>query len=172
MNKKVVMIIAASGFRDEEYSESKKVLENGGVKVITASTILGIAKGKLGITTKVDVLLKDIKVDNYAAVIYIGGPGSYNYFNDPLAQKIAKETIDKNKILAAICGAPSILANAGLLKGKTATCFPGEAENLKSKGANYTGSGLEVDGNLITADGPESAKKFGNEILKKLSHIN
>lgn len=166
------MIIAANGFRDEEYAEPKEVLENNGVKVITASTVLGIAKGKLGMTTKVDITLKDIKVEDYDAIIYIGGPGSYNYFDDPIAHKIAKESLEKNKILAAICAAPSIFANAGLLKGKTATCFPGEAENLKSKGASYTGSRLEIDGNIITADGPESAKIFGEAIFNKLSHIN
>jgi protease I len=71
-------------------------------------------------------------------------------------------------ILAAICAAPSILANAGLLKGKTATSFPDEGENLKAKGANFTGQGLEIDGRIITADGPAHAKQFGEAIVKAL----
>lgn len=166
--KKVVMIIAFEGFRDEEYAEPKKVLEKAGIEVTTASSKVGIARGKLGMSTKVDISLKEVNVPDYDAIIFIGGPGCYNYFNDPLAQGIAKEAVKEMKILAAICAAPSILANAGLLKGVKATCYPGEASNLKNKGAHYSPSGLEVDGKIITADGPAHAKQFGEAIVKAL----
>ncbi|MEE8638391.1 MAG: DJ-1/PfpI family protein [Candidatus Margulisiibacteriota bacterium] len=169
MAKRVLMIIAFEGFRDEEYTEPKKVLEKSRIEVTTASSQVGIAKGKLGLSAKVDLPLKEVNVPDYDAIIFVGGPGSYDYFDDPLAQGIAKDAVKEQKILAAICAAPSILANAGLLKGIKATCFSGESENLKNKGAHYSPSGLEVDGKIITADGPAHAKQFGEKIVKALS---
>ncbi len=162
------MIIAFEGFRDEEYDVPKKVLEKAGVEVTTASSKVGIAKGKLGMSAKVDILLKNVNVPSYDAVIFIGGPGSYAYFDNSAAQGIAKEAVKEQKILAAICASVSILANAGLLKGVKAACFSGEASNLKNKGAKYSPSGFEVDGKIITADGPAHAKQFGEAIAKAL----
>jgi len=166
---KALMVIAFQRFRDEEYAVPKKVLESANIQVTTASTQIGTATGKLGMKAKTDITLKDVKVPDYDAIIFVGGPGSYDYFDDPAAQGIAKEAVTQNKVLGAICASVSILANAGLLKGKTATCFSGEGPNLKSKGANYTGKGLEVDGKIITADGPAHAKQFGEAIVKALS---
>ena len=168
MSKKAVMIIAHAGFRDEEYAEPKAVLEKAGISVATASSKLGLAKGKLGMPANVDLSLDQVNVKDYAAVIFVGGLGCYDYFNNPTAHKIAQEAVEQNKILAAICSAGGILAHAGVLKGKKATVFPSEAELLKSKGAIYTGAAVEVDGNIITADGPQSAKKFGEAIVAKL----
>lgn len=167
--KKVLMFIAQKGFRDEEYKEPRDVIEKAGIKVEVASKTSQIATGKFGMKVNPDLSLKDVDVKNFDAVIFVGGPGSYDYFDDPITQGIAKNALKEGKILAAICAASSILANAGLLKGKRATCFPGEGQNLKSKGANYTGSGLEIDGKIITADGSAHARQFGEAIVKALS---
>jgi len=72
-------------------------------------------------------------------------------------------------MVAAICIAPVILANAGLLKKKNATVFKSEIAAIEAKGAVYSGSGVTVDGNLITASGPDQAKQFGKEICGFLS---
>ena len=72
------------------------------------------------------------------------------------------------KLVASICSAGGILANAGILKGRKATVFPAEIALIKSKGAVYTDTGVVVDGNLVTADGPEHAKIFGEAIVKAL----
>jgi protease I len=168
MPKRAVMIIAFQGFRDEEYAEPKKVLEKAGIEITTASSQVGTAKGKYGLPAKVDVALKDIKIADYDAVIFAGGPGIYAHFDDPLFQKAAQDAVAQGKVLAAICASVSIPANAGLLKGIKATCFPGEASNIKNKGARYSASGIEVEGKIITADGPAHAKQFGEEIVKAL----
>jgi protease I len=166
MTKSALMVIAFEKFRDEEYAEPKKVLEDAGFRVATASIQTGTAKGKFGLEAPVDLALKDVKAADYDTVVFVGGPGSHGYFNDPTAQAIAREAHDAGKIVAAICAAPSILANAGLLKGRTATSFPDQGPNLTAGGANFTGKGLEIDGNIITADGPAHAKEFGQAIVK------
>lgn len=168
MTKSVVMIIAFEGFRDEEYLHPKAVLENAGIKVTTASTQLGTAKGKFGAPAKVDILIKDVNTNDYDAVLFIGGPGCFQFHDDPLAQQIAKDTVKADKILGGICAAVTTLARAGVLKGKTVTSYPGERENIIAEGARHTGKGVEIDGKILTADGPQSAKAWGEAIVKAL----
>jgi len=167
--KKVVMIIASRNFRDEEFQEPYNLLKESGAEVTVASSSLETAHGMLGATAKPDILIGDINVADYDAVIFVGGSGSSEYFDDPTAHKIAQEAASSGKVLCAICIAPSTLANAGVLKGKKATAFASEAGNLRAKGANYTGAGVEIDGNIITADGPGSAAQFAKAIADALA---
>ena len=166
---KIVMIIAPVNFRDEELSVPKSIFEGAGATVHVASTSLEQAKGKLGMELIPDMLVKDIKVENYDAVIFVGGAGASCYFNSKIAHDIAKNAYLKNKLLCAICAGPVILANAGVLKGKKATVFSSFERELKQKGAIYTGSPVQVDGNIVTADGPQSAERFAREIIKLLN---
>lgn len=167
--KKVLMIIASDKFRDEEYHQPRQILERGGAEITVASSSLGLAKGMLGATARPDILLKDVIVDNYDAILFIGGSGSSEYWNDKIAHSIIKEAVAKNKVLGAICIAPTTLANAGVLQGKRVTAFSSEKAKLKDKGANYTGADCEVDGKIITANGPSSATKFGQKIAEALA---
>lgn len=169
--KKVLMIIARQNFRDEEYLEPREVLEGQGARIVVASSVLGVSRGMLGAQVRPDMLLEDVEVADYDAILFIGGIGSNEYFNNPKAHSIAREAASANKVLAAICIAPSTLANAGVLKGKKATCFASEKGNLVKKGATYTGKGVEIDGNIITGDGPRSAREFAETILKKLGGL-
>ena len=72
------------------------------------------------------------------------------------------------KVVAAICVAPVTLANAGVLKDKKATVWHGEQGRLTGAGCTYTASSVEIDGSLITANGPTSAGEFGEAIAAAL----
>ena len=165
---KALMIIAHEMFRDEEYAEPKSVLEKVGFEITTASSKLGEATGRFGLKAKVDLTLDKVKVEDYDTVLFIGGPGSHGYYQDPLAHRIAKEAVEQGKVLGAICAAPGILANAGLLKGKKATVHEADIETLTKGGATYTGKGIEIDDKIITADGPKNARAWGETIVKAL----
>lgn len=167
--KKILIVIASDKFRDEEYRHPRTVLEKEGAKITVGSSSLNISNGVKGMEkVKPDVLLKDVSVSDYDAVLFVGGAGAREYFTNPAAHKIAREMFNENKILSAICIAPAILANAGLLKGKKATVFSSEIDTIKAKGANYTGNPVEQDGKIITAIGPEAAYEFGNKIVEAL----
>jgi protease I len=166
--KSIVMIIAHRDFRDEEYKEPRQIFEARGAKVTVASSSLEVARGALGAQVKPDLLLKDVAVGDYDAIVFVGGPGAQEYWNDPVAHAVAQEAVAQGKVLAAICIAPTTLAKAGVLKGKKATVFSSEAGALKACGANYTGASVERDGLIITADGPQAATKFAEEIAKAL----
>lgn len=120
-------------------------------------------KSIFGITIKPDILISKINIDNYDAIVFVGGGGAKEYFNDSIAHKIVKESIAKGKVLAAICIAPNILANAGVLKDKKPTCF--YPKNIIEKGAIYSGKTVEQDGKIITAEDPHVAQDFAKAII-------
>jgi protease I len=163
--KKIVMIIAQI-FEEPEFKYPKEIFDNEGANVTIASSTLSMAAGG-NLRVKPDILIDDIKVKDFDAVVFIGGVGCAEYFDNPIAHKIAKQALEQGKILAAICLAPTILANAGLLQGKKATCF--QPVNITSKGAIATGKEVERDGNIITGSGPSASAQFGEKIVLALS---
>lgn len=162
------MVLAYDRYRDEEYEEPRKVFEDEGAKVTVASSSPGEARGKMGGKARVDILLDETKMDDYEAVVFVGGPGSDEYFHNPKALALARETWEAGKVIAAICIAPVTLANAGILKGKKATSFPSVENGLRAGGANYTGSPVERDGKIVTGSGPKAATEFGKAVVAAL----
>jgi protease I len=167
--KRVVMIIAPQDFRDEELIEPQGVLYDRGAEVKVASKSLETAKGMLGAQVKPDMLVSDIKVEDWDAIILVGGGGSTVYWDDSLVHSMLNEAVKQNKIVGAICIAPVTLAKAGILSGKKATVYSSETQKLKDKGAECTGKDVERDGNTITASGPPAAKEFGETIARALA---
>lgn len=167
--KKVAMVIAHQRFRDEEYLRPKEILEKEGVAITTVSSKKDIAIGMIEAKVKPDLTLEELKVKDYDALLFIGGSGAEEYWNNLKAHSLAIEAIQRGKILGAICIAPVVLANAGLLYGKKATVFDSEADKIKGKGAVYNGAPVERDGNIITASGPDAADQFGKAIVEALS---
>ena len=163
---KALLVIAPENFRDEEYFHTKEELEKAGVETITASRSVGTCTGMMGGTAEAELGLRDVSVDDYDAIIFVGGGGSAIYFNNPVALDIAKKA--SGKVVAALCIAPTILANAGLLNGVKATAFSSEEGAMRAKGAQWTGEDVTVDGKIITANGPAAARKFGQAIAKAI----
>jgi protease I len=169
IGRRIIMVIAHRNFRDEELVEPKNILENQGATVSIASSSISAAKGMLGLEVMPDLSIDEIKVDEFDAIIFVGGSGATEFFHNQKAHFLAIEAVRGNKVLGAICLASSILANAGVLAGKKATGFLSEENNLRVKGANYTGAKIEIDDKIITAIGPESAVDFGKAIAQALS---
>jgi protease I len=167
--KKAVLIVGRENFRDEELFETRRVLTEAGVKTVVASTKTGAVRGMLGRLAEATILVKDIVVNDYDAVIFIGGSGATEYFNNRFAWNIARETLQNRKVLGAICIAPTVLANAGLLKGVRSTSFLSERDRLQRAGALYTGVPVERDGLIITGSGPMASIQFGRAIADALA---
>jgi protease I len=166
--KRAVLITASENFRDEELFETKLVLEEAGVQTVIASSRPGLIRGMLGGTAEVAVLVNELNVGDFDAIVFIGGPGAMEYFDNPVAWSIVRDAADKGKILAAICIAPTVLANAGVLSGVRATSFLSERERLQQAGVKYTGTPVERDGLIITARDPAAAGQFGTAIADAL----
>jgi protease I len=167
-DRKVLMVIAPDNFRDEEYFEPRRILEAKGCAVTVASTTTRPAKGMLGALVTPDTTLDRVRAAEYDAVVFVGGYGAERLFRDPQAHALARDAAAEGKPLGAICVSPAILANAGVLKGKRATVWPDQSKALVAGGASYTAQPVEKDGRIITADGPQSAARFGEEIARAL----
>ncbi len=173
MNKKIALIIAFRNFRDEEYFIPKEIFEQNGFEAVTASTDKGIAVGGGGGEAEVNTLLEELDIVPLEAVVFVGGPGAYNYIENEQAHRIANQAMKQGKIIAAICIAPAILAKAGVLEAKKATVWSSPMDKkpikmLEESGAKYQNMPVVADGNVITANGPAAAKEFAEKILEFL----
>ncbi|MBT3298311.1 DJ-1/PfpI family protein [archaeon] len=168
---KVLIIVAQENYQDHEYMVPKMILEKEGIETITASKQKGICQGSLGGSTEAELSLSEVNIEEYIAIIFVGGSGAIRYQQDGEVNKIIQNCIEKNKILAAICIAPTILAYSGILQGKKATVWNNDNQQsklLEEKGVQYTNEDVTVDGKIITANGPHAAEQFGKTILKLL----
>lgn len=173
-NKKVAIILAFRDFRDEEYFIPKEILEKAGAKILTVSNLAGRAVGKEGGEAEVDLLLEKLNPAEFDAIIFIGGPGALKHLDNEVSYKIAKESLLKEKILAAICISPVILSKAGVLKNKTATVWTGTFDKgalkfFKENGVIYQKGAVVIDEKIITASGPEAAEEFAEAIISAFS---
>ena len=168
VEKNVLFVIAPNDFRDEELFHPKEEVEKAGIKTTVASLTTDEAKGMMGGTIKPDLTIDDVNMDDYDAVVFVGGLGSSVYFDNARAHEIAKSFFEKNKVTAAICIAPNTLAQAGVLEGKRVTSYPSVKGDIEAKSGEYTGSDVEADGNVITASGPPAAREFGKKIVEML----
>jgi protease I len=170
--KKVLMIIAFRNFRDQEYFVPKKVFEEAKIEVKTASNEKGIAIGADGGDAKVDYLISEVSVNDFDAVVFVGGPGALQNLDNENSYKLAKEAINNGKVLGAICISPVILAKAGVLSQKRATVWTdftkSQAKTLKEYGAIFEDKEVVVDGNIVTGNGPEAAENFAKKIIELL----
>jgi protease I len=173
MNKKIAIIIAFRDFQDKEYFGTKEVLETAGVKTTTVSAKKETAIGVYGGEVNADLIVQEMNIQDYDAVVFIGGGGALKYLDNEVCYKIIKETVKAGKVLGAICISPVILAKAGVLKNKKATVWSspldkGPIKILKENGAEYLDEDVVIDGKIITANGPSSATKFGETIIENL----
>ena len=95
-----------------------------------------------------------------------GMPGTTHLMEDDTVNRVIKEFATSGKLVAAICAAPSVLGNAGLLEGKKATCYPGVEGKLT--GADFVTDPVTKDGNIITSRGLGTAIEFAAEIVAYL----
>ncbi len=165
----VLMIIAPKDFRDEEFSEPYDLFTKSGINVKVASTDTQPAQGMLGMTVKPDITLEQVIADSFDVLVIVGGTGCETLWDNATLHKIVQYFNDEKKTIAAICIAPVVLAHAGILKDMKATVYPAVKDQIGLCGATYTGTDVEVCGNIITCSGPKAAKDFAETILNTLS---
>ena len=169
--KKVLMVIPHTQFRDEEFFEPKKILEDDGATVVVASTTARICRGMKGGSAQADIAIADAKADDYAAVVLCGGSSVPEFlWNDKKLQELVGAMSTAGKIVAAICLSTVVLAKAKLLAGREATVYflPHAIEELKNGGAKYVTKPLLIHNNIILAEGPPDSQSFGQAIRNAL----
>lgn len=164
-----VLIVSGEDFDDRELFETMRVLNTSGVQTVIASTRLGVIRGMMGGIAEAGILVSQLRIDDFNAVIFIGGNGAREYYTSPDALNIARDAVARKKILAAISTAPVILANAGVLRNIRATGYTTEKAILQQAGAVYTGNHVERDGLIITSTGQIAVVQFAAAIAEALA---
>ncbi len=160
-------IFLADGFEEIEALCPWDLMLRAGIPVKTVSiNETTLVTGTHGLCLHADITL-DGMGDELLGIMLPGGlPGSDNLNDCAKVQEYIAKANAEGKLITAICAAPYVLGQAGVLKGKRATCFPGFEDKLT--GATPTADKVVTDGNVITAKGMGAAFEFGIEIIKYL----
>ena len=163
---KKVLEFLADGFEDIEALAPVDILRRGGVDIKTVSVMDTITvKSAHGVEVKADILFKDADIDGADLLLLPGGmPGAENLKNHSGLRNALLKHNEAGKKIGAICAAPMVLGDLGLLAGKKATCYPGFESFLD--GAEYTADLFTVDGNIITGKGPAAAFPYSYKIAE------
>ena len=167
MDKKVFVHLA-EGFEEIEAMATIDILIRGELDVeIVSVTGEKIVKSVRGIGVQCDKLFEEVDYSEGGMIVLPGGiPGVDNLGAHAGLVEQLKAYKEQGKWIAAICAAPIILHDNGLIDGKTLTCFPGVGDGFKE--ANVVEDIVAVDGKLITSQGPGTAIEFGLKILELL----
>ena len=169
---KKAFVLLANGYEEIEALMPVDVLRRAGLDVsIVSISEESLVTGAHNISVKSDLFLDDVDADNGELLILPGGmPGASNLLANEKVKSLITSFYEKKKWLAAICAAPMILGEMGLLQGKKATCFPGFEKHLK--GAEVVKESTITDGHIITGRGIGAAMEFSLEIVRNLLGVD
>ncbi len=162
-----IAIILANGFEEIEAVAVIDVLRRANLEV----QVVGLSQGPISSSRGVNIV-PDIDLNtasaNYDMLILPGGmPGTTNLANDPRVTALVNTMNRQKKYLAAICAAPLVLSQAGILMNKRATCHPSVQAKLQAREV-VTRDKVVVDENIITSQGPGTAIDFALQIVALL----
>jgi len=168
---KNVLILAGPEYEDMELQYPRYRLAEAGARVTIAGIGEQTYKGKKGVPVDVDVQVGDVRSADFDALVIPGG-----YAPDKMRMRhamvdFAREAMDSGKPVAAICHGPQLLISANALRGRTLTCWPSIAIDVKNAGGLYVDKPVVEDGNLITSRKPDDVPMFSDAIVRALSKV-
>ena len=170
---KRIMILATHGFEQSELDKPKAALEEAGFETVVVSPEDGQIKGwqdkDWGDPVKVDLTLAEAEAADFDALVLPGGQMNPDILRmEDKAVQLVKDFCASGKTVAAICHGPWLLAEAGVIEGKTVTSWPSIRTDLKNAGANVVDKEVATDGNLITSRNPDDIPAFNTAIIAAL----
>ncbi|MGN0316744.1 MAG: DJ-1 family glyoxalase III [Lachnospira sp.] len=164
-----VFAFMTEGFETVECLAVVDILRRADINTITVSiTGNNEVRSAQGIVVKTDCLFGEYTISDEDVLFLPGGPGTKRYYECEELLDILKKHAASGGRVAAICAAPSVLGNLGILEGKKATCFPGFEDKLK--GAEVLTAPVKVitDGNITTSRGMGTSIELGLELIRVL----
>jgi len=169
-----VLMLAADGFETVELFKPRQALEEAGAKVTLASLKSDPIQGMEGDINKAETATPDLTVDevdtdDYDALVIPGGTCNPDKLRlNERTVEIVTEFMEDDKIVAAICHGPWLLAEADVIDGRRLTSYPSIRTDLSNAGADVVDEEVVVDGNLITSRKPDDIPAFNQAILTAL----
>jgi len=156
-------------FEDSELSETAERLRAGGVAVTLVAPFADREyTGKKGTVVRSDLAAGAAKAADFDAVIVPGGYAPGKMRVRPAMVDLVRDAVAAGKPVAAICHGPQMLISADVLRGRTLTCTPSIAVDVKNAGGLYVDRPVVEDGNVITSRKPEDIPQFSDAILRAL----
>jgi protease I len=173
IKKSKVAILSTNGFEQSELFQPKEALEAAGATVHVVSpeagSIKGWKDGDWGDSVKVDVLLKDARMEDYDALVLPGGQMNPDVLRTiPEAVAFAKSFFDAGKPLAAICHAPWLLVEAGIVSGLSLTSYKSIKTDIVNAGGKWTDKAVVADKGVITSRDPGDLEAFSDKIIEQI----
>lgn len=169
---KHVMILATDGFEQSELLVPKANLEKAGIKTTVVSLESGSIKGwdqnDWGKSVTVDKTVDSVTgIDEFDALLLPGGQINPDLLRtNKAAVSLVRDFNTAGKPIAAICHAPWLLIEAGVIEGKTATSYNSIRTDLKNAGANVVDKEVAIDGNIITSRNPDDIPAFSKALIE------
>jgi 4-methyl-5(b-hydroxyethyl)-thiazole monophosphate biosynthesis len=163
------LVILAPGFEEMEAVTVIDVLRRCGIKVTVAGLLSDLVEGAHNIKIMPDKAIEQVHMRDFDAIVLPGGsPGFTNLRRDERVLHIIKRTSDSGKLVTAICAAPVVLSDAGVLKNRKCTIYPGMESEVEKDSGKVLDDFVVVDGNVITSRGPATALLFALKIAERL----
>jgi deglycase len=171
LSGKRVAVLVEDEFEDRELTGPLEALRAAGVTVVVAGASAGAEyRGKRGqAIVKADVSAGSINVKDIDALIIPGGHAPDKMRMRHAMVDLTRDTMEAGKPVAAICHGPQLLISANALRGRTLTCWPSIAIDVKNAGGLYVDKPVVEDGNLITSRKPDDVPVFNEAILRALA---
>lgn len=164
-----VLVPLAQGCEELEAVTIIDLLRRAGIEVITAGLDDAPVKASRGTVLLADTTLEQVLDQDFDMVVLPGGlPGATYLDEDPRIHDLLKRQAGQARWSAAICAAPKVLANAGLLDGHEATSYPGAVVAANYPSIKLIDQPVVVDGKVITSRGPGTAMDFALELIDLL----
>lgn len=165
-----VLVPLAEGCEELEAVTIIDLLRRAGIEVVTAGLQPGIVKASRGTQLLPDATLDAVLRVEFDMIVLPGGmPGAQHLREDPRIIALLKKMAEQGKYTAAICAAPTVLAEAGLLVGKRVTSYPGFLDKLDVPGMAYLKDAVVKDGKILTSRGPGTAMDFALALIEALA---
>lgn len=165
-----VLVPLAQGCEELEAVTIIDLLRRAKIEVVTAGLNDEPVVASRGVRLIPDISIDDAIDLNFDMIVLPGGlPGAEHLDNDPRIKSLLKKMANDEKYTAAICAAPKVLANAGILSNKKATSYPGFLENLDLPDTDLKTDPVVIDGNVITSRGPGTAMDFALALIETLA---
>jgi protease I len=166
---KKALILAGDGFEDAEFLYPYyRLIEEGFEMDVAGSEAGKVYTGKRGYPAKSNLASRDVKIENYAVLVVPGGHAPDKWRMDETFVGIVQQAFERDLVVASICHAPQLLIEAGVVKGRTMTCYTSVKTDLKNAGALYEDREVVVDGNLVTSRKPADLPAFMRETVRVL----
>jgi protease I len=173
LNSKRVTILVEDEFEDRELTGPLEALRAAGITVTIAGPTAGAEyRGKRGqAVVKADVAAGSVRVKDIDALVIPGGHAPDKMRMRHAMVDLARDAMEAGKPVAAICHGPQLLISANALRGRTLTCWPSIAIDVKNAGGLYVDKPVVEDGNLITSRKPDDVPMFSEAIIRALSKV-